>query len=91
MEAPLVLRSINMIELLVKICVNCDLPKSAYCAEVNSQIENAVSTLPEDKRARLIRRLQRNEGHAVPLSRANIKALKVFGYIFGEVEEGIDQ
>ncbi len=85
MDAPLVPSSIGFLELLIKICVNCDISKSRYCQDIVAKLEGGFNSLPEDKQKRLERRLDASS-HSLPLSRSNPRALQIFPSIFKNID-----
>ncbi|CAD7948427.1 unnamed protein product [Amoebophrya sp. A25] len=85
MEAPLVLGSINFLELLFKLLVNADVSKARFKEDLVASVENAFFSLPEDRQKRLKRRVTESHGHSLPMSRSNVPAMQMMPWLFDEV------
>eukprot|EP00392_Amoebophrya_sp_AT5.2_P005236 g5245.t1 len=85
LEAPLVPSSVSHMELVFKILVNADVSKARFKDELVAVVENAFAQLDE---ARLYRKVvESGGGHSLPLSRANVKAMQLMPFLFGEVAD----
>mmetsp|Transcript_17245 Transcript_17245/g.42785 ORF Transcript_17245/g.42785 Transcript_17245/m.42785 type:complete len:665 (-) Transcript_17245:1904-3898(-) len=88
LEAPLVPSSVPHMELVFKILVNADVSKARFKDELVAVVENAFAQLDEVKQARLYRKVvESGGGHSLPLSRANVKAMQLMPFLFGEVAD----
>ncbi|CAD7961094.1 unnamed protein product [Amoebophrya sp. A120] len=89
LEAPLVPSSLTHMELIFKILVNADISKARFKDEILQVVEQAYAQLPPERQQRLQRRVVESSGHSLPLSRANVKAMQMMPFLFGEISDDV--